>query len=116
MAHEVGHVLQWQDEDNTQVRFMEFYNQKFNEPHNRWLPHIHKLWYELDAWGRGMEYIPLEYREEYKQYAYYAYKTYMDALPDVYAGEMMLRNLLQKLNVQKYNEVGYSSRNKRKFF
>lgn len=114
MAHEVGHVLQWRDEDNTITRFDEFFKATHNNP-DVWLEHLHKMWYELDAWVNGLKYIPLEFREEYKQYAYHSYKTYMRALPDIYTGEMMLRNLLQQLNFNKYNEVGYSSRNRRNF-
>lgn len=96
LAHEVGHVLQWNDENNTKHKFDEFYDAQKNSVID--LQDLHKLWYELDAWIQGMQFIPIEYKQKYKRYAYDSYKTYMDNSPKSYGMEMLLRNLLYKLN------------------
>ncbi len=103
LAHEVGHVLQWDTETDTKYRFEEFYEaQKEAERENPYkrldLENIHKLWYELDAWVRGMQFIPIEYKQQYKQYAFKAYKTYMTKVPKYYRSDILLRNLLYQLN------------------
>jgi hypothetical protein len=96
LAHEVGHVLQWNDETNTKHKFDEFYDAQKNSDID--LKDLHTLWYELDAWIQGMQFIPIEYKQKYKRYAYDSYKTYMDKSPKSYGMEMLLRNLLYKLN------------------
>ncbi|MBF0207895.1 MAG: hypothetical protein HQK53_13510, partial [Oligoflexia bacterium] len=71
LAHEVGHVLQWDDETDTREKFDEFLNQRANAEYleTQNLENLHKLWYELDAWIKGMQFIPVEYKRQYKQYA-----------------------------------------------
>lgn len=103
LAHEVGHILQWDTETNTKYKFEEFYEaQKEAEkesPYKRLdLEIIHKLWYELDAWVRGMQFIPIELKPQYKQYAYRAYRTYMTKVPKYHRVDTLLRNLLYQLN------------------
>lgn len=97
LAHEVGHVLQWNDETNTKYKFDEFYDEQKNSDID--LKDLHTLWYELDAWVQGMQFIPIEYKQKYKRYAYYSYKSYMDKTPKSYGNEMFLRNMLYQLNV-----------------
>lgn len=82
LAHEVGHVLQWDDETDSKHKFLEFWDQvkhldKGSKERDE-IEHIHKLWYELNAWVEGMQFIPMEYRSQYKKYAYDSYKTYMN--------------------------------------
>ncbi len=96
LAHEVGHVLQWNEETNTKHKFDEFWKQQKESDVD--LKSLHTLWYELDAWIQGMQFIPIEYKKEYKRYAYIMYKSYMDKSPQSYNNEMILRNLLYKLN------------------
>jgi hypothetical protein len=108
LAHEVGHVLQWDNETNTKHNFKEFYDTQVDaekeNPYKRLdLEHIHKLWYELDAWIRGMEFIPVEYKSLYKKYAYSAYTTYMNKSPKFYKSEILLRNLLYRLNFDEHH-------------
>jgi hypothetical protein len=103
LAHEVGHVLQWNNETNSKYKFEEFYDaQKDAEresPYARLeLEDIHKLWYELDAWVKGMQFIPSEYKRQYKQYAYSKYQTYMTKAPKHHSADILLRNLLYQLN------------------
>lgn len=103
LAHEVGHVLQWDEETNTKENFENFFQEVISTKRNNpWkeqeIRSLHKLWYELDAWVKGMEFIPMEYKRQYKQYAYKAYGSYMDKLPKYYGSEILLRNLLYKLN------------------
>lgn len=103
LAHEVGHVLQWDDETNTKHRREEFLKHEGEaeqeSPYKRLeLEELHRLWYELDAWVRGMQFIPVEYKPKYKQYAYKAYTSYMIKFPRDYRSDMLLRNLLYLLN------------------
>lgn len=103
LAHEVGHVLQWDEETNKKHNFDTFYNEVVKMNNNgpeqiEDLKHIHNLWYELDAWITGMQFIPTEYMSQYKKYAYSAYITYMRKHPSYYANNMLLRNFLFKLN------------------
>lgn len=103
LAHEVGHVLQWDDETGTRYKWEEFLKHEQEaekeSPYKRLeLEQLHKLWYELDAWVTGMQFIPVEFKPKYKQYAYAAYKTYMVKYPRDYQSEMLLRNLLYLLN------------------
>lgn len=105
MAHEVGHVLQWREHDDRKVNFEEFFKELEKVRHSRTLKenvlHIHQLWYELDAWIRGMEFIPEQYREQYKKYALFFYKSYMKTNPRYYyEDEAMLRMLLTKLDFE----------------
>jgi hypothetical protein len=107
LAHEVGHVLQWDNENNTRIRFNEFYAAQSSaakiDPYKKLdLESLHKLWYELDAWVKGMQFIPVEYKRQYKQYAYRAYQTYMTKLPKFYNGDMLVRNLLYQLNFNEH--------------
>ena len=102
MAHEVGHVLQWNDETDIKHKFWEFYasekNAENDSAYSRLnLEHMHKVWYELDAWLQGMQFIPVEYRGLYKKYAFNAYKTYMDRGPKYYYNDMLLRTLMLRL-------------------
>lgn len=103
MAHEVGHVLQWNDETNNKHKFEEFFQAEKHAERNDGgysrlnLEHMHKVWYELDAWVQGMQFIPMEYQQVYKKYAFDAYKTYMNNGPKYYYNDMLLRNLLIKL-------------------
>ena len=104
LAHEVGHVLQWTDNDKKE-RFDEFFKQQMETRRSTpWreneLLHLHKMYYELDAWVKGMEFIPVELKPQYKKYAYDSYKTYMKKLPKHYNGDILLRNLLYKLNFE----------------
>ena len=103
LAHETGHVLQWNEETDTNEKFDEFFQEirekKFEFDKEQVL-HIHKLWYELDAWVKGMSFIPSEYRSAYKQYAFNSYKTYMNRSPKYYYNTILLRNLLYKLNME----------------
>jgi hypothetical protein len=106
MAHEVGHVLQWDDSTNNKHKFDEFYLSQLRAEidngynHRLNLEHIHKVWYELDAWIQGMQFIPMEYKQIYKKYAFDAYKTYMNRGPKYYYNDMLLRTLLIKLNAK----------------
>lgn len=102
LAHEVGHVLQWDDETNTKEKFDEFSTELFDANHYKKmdLESLHKLWYELDAWVKGMQFIPVEYKRQYKQYAHRAYQTYMHKFPRYYNGDLLLRNLLYQLNFE----------------
>lgn len=104
LAHEVGHTLQWSDDD-TKENFEDFFKaQKEAEkidPYKRLeLESLHKLWYELDAWVKGMQFIPNELRQKYKQYAYHSYTSYMKKIPQYHKGDILLRNLLYKLNFE----------------
>lgn len=82
LAHEVGHVLQWNDETDTKHKFMEFWDQikdlEEGSKERDELVHIHKLWYELNAWVEGMQFIPVEYKKQYKKFAYDSYNSYMN--------------------------------------
>lgn len=101
LAHEVGHVLQWDDETDTKYKFNDFYDSQKaskNPMDEANLKKLHTLWYELDAWIQGMQFIPVEYKQKYKRYAYDSYKTYMNKSPKSYSNEILLRNLLYKLN------------------
>ena len=108
MAHEVGHVLQWDDETDSKYKFDEFFaSQKQAERDGGYesrlnIEHMHKVWYELDAWVNGMKFIPTEFRNVYRQYAFNAYKTYMKRGPKYYYNDMLLRNLLIQLNAEKH--------------
>jgi len=102
LAHEVGHALQV---DYTKEIRSDFYtvwrDEYIKSPkgiNDEELISLEKLYYELDAWVRGMEYIPTELKAQYKKYAYGAYKTYMRKFPKYYNSDMLLRNLLYKLN------------------
>jgi hypothetical protein len=39
---------------------------------------INSFWRELDAWARGLEFIPDEFKSEYKKYAQRCYRSYQD--------------------------------------
>lgn len=104
LAHEVGHVLQWDDNDK-KTKFDEFYiqvkNLKTKDPEaEQNLLTLQKVWYELDAWVKGMEFIPVELKPQYKKYAYKYYTMYMDGLSKYYRTDVMLKNLLHKLNFE----------------
>lgn len=105
LAHEVGHILQWDDSTDKKEKFDEFYDQiqstqSTNPEKVDTILHIQKLWYELDAWVKGMEFIPMELQLRYKNYAYRSYLTYMETLPRYYRTDIILRNLLYKLNFE----------------
>jgi hypothetical protein len=102
LAHEIGHVLQWRD-DGRKVNFEKFCDELFKaaQTHSKKeqeVKSLHNLWYELDAWVRGLELVPQEYKSQYKQYAYMFYKSYMDREPKYYWSDTLFRNLLYKLN------------------
>ena len=101
LAHEVGHILQYDDPlHNARYRAFVAEEDAISEYYdNLDLKNLHKLWYELDAWRKGMEFIPIEYLPQYKKYAFQAYKTYMDYYPGNYARLPLLRNLLEVLNL-----------------
>lgn len=106
LAHEVGHTLQW-DENDRKINFDQFFDETVDLRLNNTNPeklqtilHIQQLWYELDAWVKGMEFIPMELKARYKKYAYQSYQTYMDRLPRYYRTDIILRNLLHKLNFE----------------
>ena len=101
LAHEVGHILQYDDPFHD-ARYKAFVAEQDAIPDYEYRHHmknLHKLWYELDAWRKGMEFIPIEYLPQYKKYAFQAYKTYMDYYPGNYARLPLLRNLLEVLNL-----------------
>ena len=105
LAHEVGHALQWDDGTDKEERFDEFHDQVLNAKNDdpeqvKYILDLQKIWYELDAWDKGMEFIPIELKPQYKKYAYNNYQTYMDRLPRYYRTDIMLRNLLHKLNFE----------------
>jgi hypothetical protein len=101
LAHEVGHTKQWMDEDNKhQAR--DFFHQELDTMRSKkdvkHLHHIQKLWYELDAWVKGMDYIPSEFVDIYKKYALDSYQTYMDKKAKTYLKEALVKELLKKLS------------------
>lgn len=105
LAHEVGHALEW-TEDDLKVRYPEFRDAVNDAPpgenfdQKAYLRHVQKLWYELNAWVEGMQFIPVQYKKQYKNYAYHSYKTYMTTVPKYYNSDILLRNLLYKLNFE----------------
>jgi hypothetical protein len=110
LAHEVGHVLQWNDETDMKQRFEEFFDERqklSSEVEFKKLQNLQIVWYELDAWVKGMEFIPIEFKPEYKKYALYYYTTYIEdfninLLPPNYKSNVLLNQLLYRLN---YDEL-----------
>lgn len=98
MAHETGHVLQL---DNPSLGLNDlteevFYLEELTEEQKAIL--IKKIWQELHAWVEGLQFIPSEFVEDYKRYAFYAYKTYMKNKCPTYYKEPTLTELLNSLN------------------
>jgi hypothetical protein len=80
-AHEVGHVLQWNEDTNETHDFEKQYNSIMNAktPEEALkIEDINSLWRELNAWARGLAFIPDEFKVEYKKYAKKCYGTYQD--------------------------------------
>jgi len=80
-AHEVGHVLQWNEDTNETHYFEKQYNSIMNAktPEEALkIEDINSFWRELDAWARGLEFIPDEFKSEYKKYAQRCYRSYQD--------------------------------------
>lgn len=91
LAHEVGHALQWDHDTDEMERFDDFFDEVWAEKRKatmtgmtdeiksaiETIQHIHKMWYEINAWVKGLEYIPKELTEKYKKYAIYYLFTYM---------------------------------------
>ena len=92
LAHEVGHVLQWQagrpDVDkrtNEYISLVKDFNIRKTTTSNirnlepkLWqeLDELYNFHLELDAWVRGLQFIPPQYHKMYKQYAKVMYNTY----------------------------------------
>lgn len=107
MAHEVGHTLQWSYDDDiadyVQVGFKEFIQEVrdaggHQSANMSELKHMFRMYLEIDAWVRGMEYIPRNLIVPYKEYARACIATYRDHIPAVYKNTMKLRNLMYKLS------------------
>lgn len=95
LAHETGHALQW-TEDGSKIRLTDKMDEMYDhllrinnttpswtdleaqdQPQWNRLTELYDFWYELDAWIKGMKFIPPAYHNMYKKYAQQCYSTYM---------------------------------------
>jgi len=87
-AHEVAHALQW-DETTGKKYFFDAQLKRVMNAKTREeaveIEDVNMFWNELDAWARGLTYIPNEFKVEYKKYAQRCYKSYQDYPVDYYA-------------------------------
>lgn len=109
LAHEVGHALQWEPGTDLQYNFKELWAKQLAQSQfiqrgltDKALEDQIRLYYELDAWVRGMQFIPIRLKAQYKKYAYWSYKTYMHRHPKYYNSDVLLKNLLYKLNFEEH--------------
>lgn len=97
LAHETGHALQWETgkREKTMEKLDELHSmisdhgtrqvsyQGLPQKQPYWWKHLTELydfWYEIDAWLKGMKFIPPKYIPLYKQYAKKCYMTYATPL------------------------------------
>jgi hypothetical protein len=96
LAHEVGHVLQFQDGKPEIARRIDEYSSLVKDFNTRkttvpsirqlepelWseLEELYNFWSELDAWIRGLQFIPVQYQPMYKRYAKAMYNTYKSSI------------------------------------
>jgi len=106
-AHEVGHVLQFDETKNEtytlDTKVARILNAKTLKEADM-LRHIHEFWDELDAWARGLAFIPPEFKREYKKYAKKCYSSYQDHSISFYTKQSkeiaVLLHILDPANTQ----------------
>lgn len=111
LAHEFAHALQWKypDPKDKDIKLSDFKNfDRFQEREeelkvspfasrgdtfnptanlihsdnvNKLAKSLKKIWYELDAWVGGLEYIPKDLHPEYKHFLKEYLNTYFNAIP-----------------------------------
>jgi hypothetical protein len=103
LAHETGHTLQWGN-DNKQKLFDFFFQKTYSandDTEKSKLNHLEKMYYEIDAWVLGLQFIPDFMRPSYKRYAISNLKTYAASKPEevVYSDYPYLKDVMDQLRI-----------------
>lgn len=118
LAHETGHALQWSTEVGMKTRLQDKMEEMYdwlveNKPNANWtnmeeqdpkkwneLQDLYDFWYELDAWIKGLAFIPTQYHNAYKKYAKRYYSSYITPTIKKHWGNYILE--LRMLDYNKY--------------
>jgi hypothetical protein len=104
LAHEVGHVLQWNDATERKLMADTFKQEleKTNDlEHYHFLVSMHQLWYEINAWEEGLQFIPDELKFYYLSYAVPALTSYMKYDLQEYSRYELIQEPLAKLMAER---------------
>jgi hypothetical protein len=103
LAHETGHTLQWGDDDKK--KFFDFFFQKTysanDDTEKIKLTHLKQMYYEIDAWVLGLQFIPDFMRPSYKAYAISNLRSYSAAKPKeiVYSDYPYLKDAMDQMRI-----------------
>lgn len=81
LAHETGHVLQWDNVTNIKNLSNFFFNRIYQSSNEEAEKFLQTIFYELDAWEKGEQFIPKELLDGYYNDARWAIGTYMRNKP-----------------------------------
>lgn len=80
LAHEYGHVLQWDKKTNTYHMFDYWFDLKYKNKENPYtlkeVEYAETMYYELDAWEKAKQYISIEQLHDFMNYARECLNTY----------------------------------------
>lgn len=111
LAHEAGHAHQY--ENGKKIALPEFAkllvdmteeNPAQREAIRKHVDTLYIIWEEIDAWVKGMQFIPEEYQDKYKQYALTSYRTYLQHYGESYFKlEPLIAELLRKMDYERHS-------------